>query len=213
VRIRTYCFPGCFTRPPGTSTRDHPHVTTASKPVVPVGACVTHCNAGRDWVAEKRRVRLRERGSESEGSDESVVECRVVECPEARENEKGAPPKGARGRRAGNKSDAVPGRLRNPTKIDPKAFLHRWRGLTPLWPRSLRLGSASGFNLRPRSCFCKPSCNVLPAPSGKKTRGPHRRRRHRARDTLQDVEPRAPVHARTHTRGCPIRERLAALPQ
>jgi hypothetical protein len=25
VRVRTYCFPGCFTRPPRTSTRNHPH--------------------------------------------------------------------------------------------------------------------------------------------------------------------------------------------
>src|SRR5690348_6311831 len=28
-------FPGCFTRPPGTSTRNHPHESTTSKPVVP----------------------------------------------------------------------------------------------------------------------------------------------------------------------------------
>jgi hypothetical protein len=35
VRVRTYGFPGCFTRPPGTSTRHHPHEPTASKPVVP----------------------------------------------------------------------------------------------------------------------------------------------------------------------------------
>jgi hypothetical protein len=30
-------FPGCFTRPPGTSTRNHPHEPTTSKPVVPGG--------------------------------------------------------------------------------------------------------------------------------------------------------------------------------
>src|SRR5207248_6081863 len=35
VRVRTYGFPGCFTRPPGTSTRHHPHEPTTSKPVVP----------------------------------------------------------------------------------------------------------------------------------------------------------------------------------
>jgi hypothetical protein len=29
--------PGCFTRPPGTSTRNHPHDPTTSKPVVPGG--------------------------------------------------------------------------------------------------------------------------------------------------------------------------------
>src|SRR5438270_14088989 len=28
---------GCFTRPPGTSTRNHPHEPTTSKPVVPGG--------------------------------------------------------------------------------------------------------------------------------------------------------------------------------
>ena len=39
MRVRTYCFPGCFTRPPGTSTRNHPHEPTTSKPVVP-GGCV-----------------------------------------------------------------------------------------------------------------------------------------------------------------------------
>src|SRR5439155_9129018 len=32
-------FPGCFTRPPGTSTRHHPREPTASKPVVPEDAC------------------------------------------------------------------------------------------------------------------------------------------------------------------------------
>ena len=37
MRVRTYCFPGCFTRPPGTSTRNHPCETTTSKPVVPRG--------------------------------------------------------------------------------------------------------------------------------------------------------------------------------
>lgn len=35
MRVRTYGFPGCFTRPPGTSTRNHPHEPTTSKPVVP----------------------------------------------------------------------------------------------------------------------------------------------------------------------------------
>src|SRR5947209_720490 len=32
--------PGCFTRPPGTSTRNHPHDPTTSKPVVPGGYVV-----------------------------------------------------------------------------------------------------------------------------------------------------------------------------
>ena len=41
MRVRTYGFPGCFTRPPGTSTRNHPCETTTSKPVVPgVSYCI-----------------------------------------------------------------------------------------------------------------------------------------------------------------------------
>jgi Zn-dependent protease len=44
VRVRTYGFPGCFTRPPGTSTRDHPHEPTASKPVVPVDVLPVQCS-------------------------------------------------------------------------------------------------------------------------------------------------------------------------
>ena len=53
------------------------------------------------------------------------------------------------------KNDAVPGRLRNPFWSSPKAFPRfgpkavpgGWRGLTPRWPRSLRLGSASRNNI------------------------------------------------------------------
>ena len=41
MRVRTYGFPGCFTRPPGTSTRHHPHEPTTSKPVVPGDATAT----------------------------------------------------------------------------------------------------------------------------------------------------------------------------
>ncbi len=44
VRVRTYGFPGCFTRPPGTSTRDHRHEPTASKPVVPVDVYLLQCS-------------------------------------------------------------------------------------------------------------------------------------------------------------------------
>ena len=35
MRVRTYGFPGCFTRPPGTSARCHTGEPTTSKPVVP----------------------------------------------------------------------------------------------------------------------------------------------------------------------------------
>jgi hypothetical protein len=37
VRVRTYCFPGFLRGLPGTSTRNHPHDPTTSKPVVPRG--------------------------------------------------------------------------------------------------------------------------------------------------------------------------------
>jgi hypothetical protein len=37
--------------------------------------------------------------------------------------------------------------LEEPFPPDPRALRFRWRGLTPQWPRSLRLGAASGFNL------------------------------------------------------------------
>src|SRR5674476_1306696 len=39
------------------------------------------------------------------------------------------------------------GPLEEPTPSGPKTFLRGWRGLTPQWPRSLRLGSASGFKV------------------------------------------------------------------
>ena len=37
MRVRTYCFPGFLRGLPGTSTRNHPHDPTTSKPVVPGG--------------------------------------------------------------------------------------------------------------------------------------------------------------------------------
>jgi hypothetical protein len=45
MRVRTYGFPGCFTRPPGTSTRNHPHEPTTSKPVVPEDVLHVQCIA------------------------------------------------------------------------------------------------------------------------------------------------------------------------
>jgi hypothetical protein len=57
VRVRTYWFPGCFTRPPGTSTRNHPHEPTTSKPVVPRGVCTYLSLAGRGAQAELIRLR------------------------------------------------------------------------------------------------------------------------------------------------------------
>ena len=39
--VRTYCFPGDLRGRPGTSTRNHPHDPTTSKPVVPWGLCAS----------------------------------------------------------------------------------------------------------------------------------------------------------------------------
>ena len=47
MRVRTYGFPGCLTRPPGTSTRHHPHEPTTSKPVVPEDVLPTQCSPRR----------------------------------------------------------------------------------------------------------------------------------------------------------------------
>jgi hypothetical protein len=60
VRVRTYVFPGCFTRPPGTSTRHHPYEPTTSKPVVPKGVLQIQCTRG--WP-----------GDETNGTDSSLT--------------------------------------------------------------------------------------------------------------------------------------------
>jgi hypothetical protein len=52
-----------------------------------------------------------------------------------------------------------PGPLEEPTPPSPKALLRGWRGLTPRWPRSLRLGSASAFKVARHP----PPCNPQPA--------------------------------------------------
>ena len=50
------------------------------------------------------------------------------------------PPRAERKRRgSGPPEEPAPGRL--------SASQFGWRGLTPRWPRSLRLGSASGYNI------------------------------------------------------------------
>jgi hypothetical protein len=52
--------------------------------------------------------------------------------------------------------------LEEPLPSDPRVRRLRWRGLTPRWPRSLRLGTASGFNVRLPSTACKTSLSELP---------------------------------------------------
>jgi hypothetical protein len=88
--------------------------------------------------------------------------------------------KGRTRTRPRNKSDAVPGRLRNPfwsspkalPRSGPKAFPHGWRGLTPQWPRSLRLGSASSSKVAPTPTDCNPPQHLHPAHSEKKRHAP-----------------------------------------
>ena len=105
--------------------------------------------------------------------------------------------------RGGERKRRGPGPLEEPAPSGPKAFSVGWRGLTPQWPRSLRLGSASGFKVarapamqaprgqRPRTFRKKPS-----APGGAR----------RARRT-REAAAGAP-HAREA-----VRQRLRLLPQ
>jgi hypothetical protein len=52
VRVRTYGFPGSFTRPPGTSTRNHHHEPTTSKPVVPWDVLLVQCSRAHRRAAD-----------------------------------------------------------------------------------------------------------------------------------------------------------------
>ena len=153
MRVRTYGFPGCFTRPPGTSTRHHPHEPTTSKPVVPgdaykpslaFGGGAIPCSG--TWQKASPEVGTRRRGRGD-----------------------GAPSVSSRAQ----KSDAVPGRLRNLLGRNPKARPRRWRGLTPHWPRSLRLGSASGRNVPSRFCQCNSRCGAEHAVWAESRAGTH----------------------------------------
>ncbi len=86
----------------------------------------------------------------------SSLAARVLLCDQL------ARVRSARRGRPLNENDAVPGRLRNLAPVGPKAFLRWWRGLTPQWPRSLRLGSASGFKVARASRSCKPRATSIP---------------------------------------------------
>src|SRR2546430_16642740 len=74
-----------------------------------------------------------------------VEACRPRGCLPV-QSSRAAAREGAARWRAGRKIDAAPGRFEDPPP-DPRAWLRGWRGLTPRWPRSLRLGCASRFNL------------------------------------------------------------------
>jgi hypothetical protein len=143
VRVRTYGFPGCFTRPPGTSTRHHPHEPTTSKPVVPRDVLPRECTAV-GWVSQS------------------------------------APGNGKGGRDAGNrqKNRRGPKPLEEPGGSGPRAFPCGWRGLTPQWPRSLRLGSASEFKVARGPSVCKGVGRLIPHVPEKSDPGDHGRYDH-----------------------------------
>jgi hypothetical protein len=128
VRVRTYGFPGCFTRPPGTSTRHHPHEPTTSKPVVPGDVLRLQCIA-------KRPTNLKRLGH-----GQAARHCGSMQT----------------------KRDAVPSHFEEPGGSGPRAFPCGWRGLTPQWPRSLRLGSASGFKVARAAAVCNPAGRLIP---------------------------------------------------
>ena len=69
-----------------------------------------------------------------------------------------------------------PGPLEEPAPADPKAFRFGWRGLTPRWPRSLRLGSASGFKVARSRAIATPP-RQTPRTFRKKVRAARRLRR------------------------------------
>ena len=138
MRVRTYGFPGCFTRPPGTSTRHHPHEPTTSKPVVP-GMLATSFYP-RTPAARGRRG----------------VGC----SPERGEGAGGEGPMEPNRQRT--KNDAVPGRLRNPLcRVLGPFFV----GGAASHLGGLALcgsGSASGFKVALPSGECKPAQSFYP---------------------------------------------------
>jgi hypothetical protein len=76
---------GCFTRPPGTSTRNHPHEPTTSKPVVP-GVCLTEYSPARSRrlgfspVTPGRTSVLALRGKVVEGASTRSAQLAVALC-------------------------------------------------------------------------------------------------------------------------------------
>ena len=121
MRVRTYGFPGCLTRPPGTSTRDHPCEPTTSKPVVPRGCVRSHSSrTARPAQAYGRADR------------------RLDAAHDAVRRDRRAPDR----RRAADRSLGGPRAL--PSSRDGLGAA----GVATRGPRSLRLGSASSRNLR-----------------------------------------------------------------
>jgi hypothetical protein len=192
VRVRTYGFPGCFTRPPGTSTRHHPHEPTTSKPVVPGDAYKPSLAFGGGAIS---RSGMSQKPSPEVGT---------------RRRARGAAPPGVSS--GAQKSDAVPGRSRNLLGRNPKARPRRWRGLTPHWPRSLRLGSASARNVTSRFWECNGRRDA--------ERAVWEESREAAPSRCGEHPSRSPGHHRAYwcapgagSPGDAVRRRLAVLPQ
>ena len=66
------------------------------------------------------------------------------------------------GRRTWIRKRRGPGPLEEPFPSSPEAFRFGWRGLTPQWPRSLRLGSASSSKVARSPADCNPLATYSP---------------------------------------------------
>jgi hypothetical protein len=142
VRVRTYGFPGCFTRPPGTSTRHHPHEPTASKPVVPVNVLPVQCTATTappSTSVHRRMVcAMRDRNPSAETAAPKGW-CRMA-------------------RSSLNEVDAGPGRFEEPAASWPRAF--RWLVARP-HTSVASLFAARGPRLHPTYACCEHSSRGL----------------------------------------------------
>ena len=86
-----------------------------------------------------------------------------------------------------------------PVPSGPRAFLPGWRGLTPRWPRSLRLGSASGLKVARARSMCNPLLGQIPHIPRKMREPPT------GSPAATGGRPRPPASS--------VRQRLSALPQ
>jgi len=240
VRVRTYGFPGCLTRPPGTSTRHHHHEPTASKPVVPGGVLCFQCSAGqapgpRSGPPEHRRWACAQAAGphgRGPGAKEGPAGHELATGPGPRsgrrrgrvgEGDRREAPSGIASARSASAKHGRetkrrgPGPLEEPALSGPKAFLCGRRGLTPRWPRSLRLGSASRFNLARSSLARKPAAINSPhLPQKTPPRRPPtcwpRPRRPTARPPGNGPDGPSPCAMRAGTRTA-VRRPLSVLPQ
>ena len=177
MRIRTYCFPGVL--------RGHPEPRLATIP------------------ADRPRRSLSSPGTFCALQSSGAGRLASATRPSGPRRAAWKPLRGdgsRRGRRP--KNDAAPGRLRT-RRAWPEGPTCRWRGLTPRWPRSLRLGSASGLKLPADQVYCKPAAGNTP----------HflRKKRGAAADTSSLARAGSPAH-RTRRKTI-VRERLSLVAQ